>query len=72
MLDEFERAFFLLALHPLSGHARPELNDAARMRFWSVHSRLVAYLPATKPLFIVRILHGSRATADLRDELSDG
>jgi len=30
------------------------------MRFWLVHSYLIAYAPDQKPLLIVAILHGRR------------
>lgn len=71
MLDEFEHALALLARHPGCGHRRPDLDPEERLRFWSVHSYLVAYLPDARPLFITRILHGARDPEGLRSELED-
>ena len=69
MLDELGRAFRLLAGNPRSGHSRPDIRDDSALRFWTVYSYLIAYLPAERPLFIVRILHGARSPAELRAEM---
>lgn len=62
--DELEAAIYaaceLLALNPRLGHKRPDLTDEPVL-FWPVRGRyLVIYAQATKPLQVVRILHGSR------------
>jgi antitoxin ParD1/3/4/toxin ParE1/3/4 len=44
---------------PGIGHLRPDLTDADG-RFWPVFKYLVIYRPDTKPLEIVRVLHGRR------------
>lgn len=49
----------LLADNPGIGHVRLDLTDAD-VRFWSVFKYLVIYRPETKPLEIVRVLHGRR------------
>ena len=55
----FLNAFDLLARHPGLGHTRFELTRQL-LKFWSVHSYLVAYNPATVPLEIVAVFRGSR------------
>lgn len=42
-----------------SAHLRPDLTPED-VRFWSVFKYLVIYRPGTKPLEIVRVLHGNR------------
>jgi antitoxin ParD1/3/4/toxin ParE1/3/4 len=51
-----------LASAPLSGRDRSELTSRP-VRFWSVRqfpNYIVVYDPATKPLQIIRLLHGKR------------
>ncbi|MBZ5540086.1 MAG: type II toxin-antitoxin system RelE/ParE family toxin [Acidobacteriia bacterium] len=51
-----------LAEIPLAGHARTDLT-ALPLRFWLVQpyrSYWIVYDPETKPLQIIRILHGAR------------
>jgi plasmid stabilization system protein ParE len=71
VLIELWRSFRILALLPGIGHARPDLTDDARIRFWSVYSYLIAFLPAERPLLIARILHGARDPEDLREALRE-
>ncbi len=54
--------FAYLAEFPNGGHWRRDLTDA-EVRFFSVYSYLIAYLPETKPLQIVAVLHGRRDVA---------
>lgn len=49
-----------LVENPLLGHQRDDLVPGRSLRFWLVHSYLVIYEPATKPLAIVRVLSGHR------------
>ena len=51
--------FLLLASHPQIGHTRPNLT-AEPVKFFTVYSYLIVYLPETRPLAIVAILHGYR------------
>lgn len=48
-----------LAQHPGLGHRREDLTDKPVL-FWPVYSYLIIYNPATEPLEIVRILHGTQ------------
>ena len=57
----------LLAANPGIGHIRTDLTDAD-VRFWSVFKYLVIYRPETKPLEIVRVLHGRREVKRLLGE----
>jgi toxin ParE1/3/4 len=53
--DEMRR----LADFPRIGHRRLDLA-AEHLRFWSVYSYLIIYLADTRPLQIIRVLHGAR------------
>ena len=59
VLADFKAAFEKLAKLPEIGHLR---RDLAReeLRFWPVHSYLIIYRPATKPLQVIRVLSGYR------------
>ena len=48
-----------LADMPHIGHFREDITDK-RYRFWSLYAYLIAYLPETKPLEIVRVVHGAQ------------
>jgi plasmid stabilization system protein ParE len=52
-------AIKLLTQKPEIGHVREDLTDQA-VKFWTVDAYLIVYDPATTPLHIVRVLHGSR------------
>ena len=49
-----------LARHPYMGHRRDDLTSRKDVLFWPVYSYLIIYRPHTKPLEILRILHGKR------------
>lgn len=44
---------------PLMGHERKDLTDLP-VRFWTVHSWLIVYLPDTSPLQVVRVINAHR------------
>jgi antitoxin ParD1/3/4/toxin ParE1/3/4 len=48
-----------LADMPEMGHIREYLADEP-LRFWRVYSYLIIYRPESRPLEIVRVLHGAR------------
>ena len=49
---------------PGAGHWRRDLTDEP-VRFFPVYSYLIVYLPETKPLQVVAILHGHRDVEQL-------
>src|ERR1700692_1875327 len=56
-----------LALNPFMGSRRAEIT-ARPLRFWTVtefRNYIIAYLPQTRPLQIVAVLHGKRQIAAL-------
>ena len=65
VIDEFEAAARMLAELPLAGHVRNDLTDEP-VRFWRVGRYLLVYLQGTRPVEIVRVLHGSR---DVKESL---
>ncbi len=54
----------LLAANPTIGHSREDLTDQAVL-FWPVGSYLIIYDPRTKPVAIVRVVHGARDVPSL-------
>lgn len=59
VVDALDDAIQLLANNPTIGHIRPDLARDD-VRFWPVVTYLIAYHPETKPLQVVRVLHGRR------------
>jgi plasmid stabilization system protein ParE len=57
--DELHAAMTQLALMPGMGHRRRDVKNP-RYRFWLVYSYVIAYFPDTKPLQIVRVVHGAQ------------
>jgi plasmid stabilization system protein ParE len=49
-----------LAQRPYIGHRREDLTTREDVRFWPVYSYLIVYRPHTRPLEILRVLHGNR------------
>jgi antitoxin ParD1/3/4/toxin ParE1/3/4 len=52
-------AILRAAKHPLLGHAHPAIDDPA-LRVWVVAPYAVVYRHSTRPIEVVRILHGAR------------
>jgi antitoxin ParD1/3/4/toxin ParE1/3/4 len=48
-----------LAKRPFMGHRRTGWTSAP-VRFWAVRSFVIIYRPDSKPLQVVRIIHGAR------------
>jgi plasmid stabilization system protein ParE len=67
VVADLRKAMRRLAAMPQTGHLREDLSRKP-VRFWSVYSYLISYRPDTKPLQIIRVLHGSR---DVRRILGD-
>ena len=49
----------MLAKRPQVGHLRTDLASEP-LRFWPIYSYLIIYRPDSKPIEIVRVLHGAR------------
>lgn len=62
VLRELRAACAMIASRPGIGHRRNDLADEA-LRVWPVFSYLVIYRPRTRPVQIVRVLHGARDVA---------
>ena len=58
VLRELREAMRRLAKSPEIGHLREDLADEP-LRFWPVYSYLIIYRPHTRPIQILRVLHGS-------------
>ena len=56
-----------VANHPGIGHHREDLTDKAVL-FWPVGAYLIVYSSASRPVAIVRVLHGAR---DIPNVLKD-
>jgi antitoxin ParD1/3/4 len=67
VVDALDGAMQRLADNPGIGHLRRDLTHQD-VRFWSVFRYLVIYRPDTKPLEIVRVLHGKRNVRRLLEE----
>ena len=59
VVDALDEAMQLLAGNPMIGHMRRDLAGDD-VRFWSVFKYLIVYHPETKPLQVVRVVHGRR------------
>ncbi len=59
VIDKIREAIRRLARTPNIGHVREDLADKT-IRFWPVHSYLIVYRPETRPLQVLRVLHGAR------------
>ena len=57
--DDLHNAMFRLADAPGMGHTRADLADEA-LRVFAVHSFLIIYRTETRPLQVIRVLHGAR------------
>ncbi len=59
VFHEIRNALKLLGRNPGIGHAREDLTDRP-VKFWPVYSYLIVYDPETKPVQIIRVMHGMR------------
>ncbi len=60
VLDEIYEAIRALVSYPQLGHIRPDLTTRP-LRFHSVRSFLIAYVPDERPLVVLAVLHGRRS-----------
>lgn len=63
LLDEFDEKIFLIAESPNLGRSRDDIS--AGIRSFPVGNYLILYVPESRGITIVRILHGSRRLQDL-------
>lgn len=59
VFQEIRGAIKLLGNEPRVGHVREDLSSRP-VKFWPVYSYLIVYNPETKPVQIIRVLHGMR------------
>ena len=64
VFKDIRGAFKLLGNEPGAGHVREDLTSRP-VKFWPVYSYLIVYDPETKPVQIVRVLHGKRAVEEI-------
>ncbi len=62
VLRQIRDAVVFLGNTPGAGHLREDLTDAD-VKFWPVFSYLIIYKPASRPIEVVRIIHGSQDIA---------
>ena len=58
-MKDIRKALDLLGSQPGAGHVREE-QTSRPVKFWPVYSYLIGLRPGTKPIQIVRLLHGNR------------
>ncbi len=63
-IQEIRSALVLLGSEPGIGHVRQDLTDRP-LKFWLVYSYLIVYDPETKPIQIIRVLHGRQHVENL-------
>ena len=59
VLKDIRKTIVQIGTNPGIGHVREDLTDRP-LKFWPIYSYLIVYDPASKPVQIVRILHGKR------------
>jgi toxin ParE1/3/4 len=63
VVTEIRAAMRRLSEYPRIGRARSDIGDAD-LRVWVVFSYIIVYRASTRPLEIVRIIHGARDLAE--------
>ena len=61
---EFHEVMERIAFAPSAGHTRADLSGLP-LRFVPHHKWMIAYRPETRPVQIIRILHGARDVASI-------
>jgi plasmid stabilization system protein ParE len=57
--QELLKACRMLAANPRLGHQRADLTSKS-VRFWPVYSYVIIYRDDSRPLKVVRVLHGAQ------------
>ena len=63
--EEIRDACRRLARRPHIGHRRDDLTTRTDVLFWPIYSYLIIYRPDTRPVEILRVLHGRRDVKSL-------
>jgi len=64
VLKDIRSALEFLGSEPGAGHVREDLTNRP-LKFWPVYSYLIVYDPVTKPVQIMRVLHGMRDVEEI-------
>ena len=64
VLKDIRAALKLLGKEPGAGHVREDLTSRP-VKFWPIYSYLIIYDPKTRPIQILRILHGMRDVEEI-------
>ena len=64
VMKEIGETLVALGSEPGTGHVREDFTERP-LKFFAVYSYLIVYDPQTKPVQIVRILHGMRDVEDI-------
>jgi toxin ParE1/3/4 len=64
VLKDLRSALELLGNEPGAGHVREDLTSRP-LKFWPVYSYLIVYDPVTRPVQIMRVLHGMRDVEEI-------
>jgi len=62
--EDIRAALKLLGNKPGVGHLREDLT-VRPVKFWPIYSYLIVYDPETKPVQILRVLHGMRDVEEI-------
>jgi len=62
--EDIRAALKLLGNKPGVGHLREDLT-VCPVKFWPIYSYLIVYDPETKPVQILRVLHGMRDVEEI-------
>jgi len=64
VMREIRTALRLVGSRPGIGHLREDLTSRP-VKFWPIYSYLIVYDPETRPVQIIRVLHGMRDAGDV-------
>ena len=64
VLKDIRSALEFLGNEPGAGHVREDLTSHP-LKFWPVYTYLIVYDPVTKPVQIMRVLHGMRDVEEI-------
>ena len=64
VIKDIRNGLILLGSEPGIGHLHEDLTNRP-LKFWPVYSYLIVDDPQTKPIQVIRILHGKRDVEDI-------